>query len=98
MHKIIEYFDKHDIFYMATAGTAVGALRHSGQIPWDLDVDIAMVYDDFMSLLENSDFMSFCKLHNLYFRMLKNGNGNFGYVSHSLNERFGGDVFIYRWI
>jgi lipopolysaccharide cholinephosphotransferase len=52
----LEALERHaratDISYVLIAGSALGARRHSGPIPWDDDIDVCM---------EREDFLAFCR-------------------------------------
>lgn len=53
--EILKVFDtlcrKHDIPYFIFYGAGIGAMRHSGFIPWDDDIDVLMLRKDYEKFL-----------------------------------------------
>lgn len=45
---------ENNIQYYIVAGTALGAVRHHGFIPWDVDIDIAFPRQDYERFISNS--------------------------------------------
>ena len=51
LEDVRELCERHNIRWFAYAGTALGAVRHKGFIPWDDDVDIAIVGEDYIKFM-----------------------------------------------
>ncbi len=47
-----EFCEKHSVRFFAVYGTLLGTVRHGGFIPWDDDIDIGMVRDDYIRFLD----------------------------------------------
>lgn len=55
---IDDFCKKNNLRYFLAYGTLIGAVRHSGFIPWDDDIDISMPRKDYNWLLENYNEMN----------------------------------------
>ena len=51
----VDTCEANNIRYFGFGGTAIGALRHKGFIPWDDDIDVCLPAEDFNKLLDIYD-------------------------------------------
>ena len=52
LDEFIRICNKYDIKYYLAFGSALGAIRHKGFIPWDDDIDIHMFASDLIRFKE----------------------------------------------
>lgn len=50
--KVLEVCEKHNLRIWAEGGTLLGAIREKGYIPWDDDIDLVMMREDYNKLLK----------------------------------------------
>ena len=88
LDEVVRICDKHKLNYFLAGGTALGAIRHKGYIPWDDDVDVIMPREDYEKFLvyardEISDeyFLDYYKTDKLYYKhhlTIRKNNTMFG--------------------
>lgn len=83
--------EKHNIKYFLIAGTLLGAVRHGGFIPWDDDMDIGMLREDY------ERFVDVCKsdLDSKYF--LQTWNTDMEYPLSYAKIRLNGTHFVEKF-
>jgi hypothetical protein len=74
MNTILE---KHDIKYIAVAGTVLGLNRHGGIIPWDDDIDIGFINSEWTKLISITNEL---ELTGLQFRSNNMNHCHFGLI------------------
>ena len=55
LNDFVDTCEANNIRYFGFGGTAIGALRHKGFIPWDDDIDVCLPAEDFNKLLDIYD-------------------------------------------
>lgn len=50
LDKFVEVCEKNGVEYYLAFGSCLGAIRHQGYIPWDINIDVLMTWDEFKKL------------------------------------------------
>ena len=83
LYQLQQVCEKYGITYYGSAGTILGAERHGGMIPWDDDIDVMMMWDQYELLCSHADefkepyFLQTFETDEGYFRghaQLRNSN------------------------
>ena len=79
LREIIKFLDEHEINYYISYGTMLGAIRHNGFIPWDDDIDISMLREDFEKIVKIAK--EDCKINeNLEIQYYELGNSVYPFI------------------
>lgn len=71
---ISKFCDEHQIRYSLAFGTLLGAVRHKGFIPWDDDIDIMMLREDYNKF--RSQYLD------------KNRSGRYQLIDHEIEAEY----------
>lgn len=86
--------DKHNCQFWLHGGSLIGGLRHSGYVPWDDDIDIAMMRKDFLRiktyLEENSNLY---EIQSNYYIQL--GCRSYRFRRKDIESNCFIDIFVY---
>lgn len=64
---VAKFCDEHQIKYWLDYGTLLGAVRHKGYIPWDDDIDISMMREDWEKFISVFNELNQNKRYEVHF-------------------------------
>lgn len=92
LQRIKEHADAIGVDFFLMAGTALGAVRHRGFIPWDDDIDIGMLQPDYLMLKKRIDTKDDLISVNRYYQA---DGGSLVKVKFNFSENIFVDIFTF---
>ena len=102
LKKFIEVCNKYNLKYFIFSGSMIGVIRHQGFIPWDDDIDVAMLREDYNKLLEiadkefNNEYFFQTPYNDKLYRghaQLRNSNTT-GILPREINMKYNQGIFL----
>jgi lipopolysaccharide cholinephosphotransferase len=83
---VADICERHQIPYFAIGGTCLGAVRHHGFIPWDDDLDIGLLREDYLRLLPllRKELPEQCMVHD------KECDKDYPYLYAKVRDKYSG--------
>lgn len=102
LKKLLEVCEKHHLHIWAEGGTLLGAVRHHGYIPWDDDIDMAMLREDYDKLqaIAKDEFKAPYFFQSGYTDQFPNGfsklrmDGTAAIIPYEIHQSFHQGIFI----
>ncbi len=82
LKKFVEICEKLNIKYFLVCGSALGAVKYQGYIPWDDDIDVAMYREDYELFCEKAS----AYLPEYYFLQTYKTDYNFPYIFAKIRD------------
>ena len=102
LKRLLDVCNKHKLKIWVDCGTLLGTIRHQGYIPWDDDIDMAMLREDYDKLIaigekefQHPYFLQsgYVEEFNRGFARLRNSNTT-GTMSCDIEQKFNLGLFI----
>ena len=102
LKKLLEVCEKHNLRIWAEGGTMLGTVREKGYIPWDDDIDMAMLREDYDKLqnIAKEEFKAPFFFQSGYTDLFPSGfsklrmDGTAAIIPYEINQNFHQGIFI----